>query len=87
MALGLAHTSGVRYAFFIGEDFSFNHVSIFVSHSTFVPSSNLTFKLDKDNVTGITLPFTLNILQTCFNHLSKFHVISVIAVIIKFQRL
>jgi hypothetical protein len=44
IAFGLAHTSGVKYAFFIGEDFSFNFKSIFVSHSTFVPSSNLTLR-------------------------------------------
>jgi hypothetical protein len=44
IAFGLAYTSGVKYAFLIGDDFSFNQVSIFVSHSTTVQSSSLTFK-------------------------------------------
>jgi hypothetical protein len=87
IALGLAYTSGVKYAFFITDDSSFNFKSILVSHSTIVQSTSLTLRCDNCNVTGITLPLTLNILQTCFNHLSKLPVISAIAVIIRFQRL
>jgi hypothetical protein len=87
IALGLAFTSGVKYAVFIGDEFSVNLVSILVSHSTIEPSSNITFKSEISKVTGITLPFTLNILDTCLSHLSKLPVISAIAVIIRFQRL
>jgi hypothetical protein len=87
IAFGLAFTFGVKYAFFIGEESSVNFVSILVSHSTIFQSSNSTFKLDNSKVTGITLPFTLNILATCLSHLSKLPVISAIAVIIRFQRL
>jgi len=86
-ALELAFTSGTKNAFLIGLDFSFNFKSIFVSHSTNVQSSSLTFKCDNSSVTGKTLHFTLNILETCLNHLSKSQVISVIAVIIKLPKL
>jgi len=75
IALELAITSGVKYALFIGELFSSSFKSIFVSHSTILPSISSTFKCDNSNVTGITLHFTLNILATCFSHLSKFQVI------------
>jgi hypothetical protein len=44
IALLFATTSGVKNAFLIGELFSSSFVSIFVSHSTRVQSSSLTFK-------------------------------------------
>jgi len=71
----------------IGDEFAFNHTSILLSQATFVQSSNFTFKSDNDKVTGITFHLTFNNLQTCFNHLSKLPVISVIAVIIRFHKL
>ncbi|MDR2639865.1 MAG: hypothetical protein LBC61_00555 [Candidatus Peribacteria bacterium] len=88
ITLGFAFTlSGVRNALLIGEEFSFNFKSIFVSQFKIVPSSSSTFKSDKSKVTGKTLHFTLNILATCFNHFSKLPVIEAIAVIIKFHKL
>jgi len=41
----------------------FSLTSIFFSQITSVPSSNLTHKCTSSKVTGITFPFTLNILQ------------------------
>jgi hypothetical protein len=86
IAFGLVFTSGIKYAFFILAEFSVKFKSIFVSENTLVQSSSSTSKSDFSKVTGITLHFTLNILQICFNPLSKLPVISAIAVISKFQR-
>jgi hypothetical protein len=44
IAFELAFTSGVKYALFIGELFSSSFKSIFVSHSTILPSTSSTFK-------------------------------------------
>jgi hypothetical protein len=87
IALGFASTSGVKYALFIGEEFSFNSKSILVSHSIISQFSSSTLKCDNPKVTGITLHLTFNNLEICFNHLSKSQVISAIAAIIRFQRL
>jgi hypothetical protein len=87
IAFGFASTSGSKYASLIFKFESCFGSSIFVSHLITCQSSSSACKCDSSKVDGITLHFTLNIFETCFNHLSKLQVISAIAVIIKFHKL